>query len=162
MSCNVESVVCEPKLLKSALEDESRVVNIVVDNQAEGVVFATDSVELHCQERGVCKTFETEKYYIGDIILHGSLYTPHYTIYSGDIRIPIRQDIQDSINYIDVTLYDGCPWYSESGNKILQSIQFGEPNVEEDWREATEDQKEAFEKSNKVIEYADNDEVIPQ
>ncbi len=29
-------------------------------------------------------------------------------------------------------LYDGCPWYSDQGTKILKSIQFGDTTVE-DW-----------------------------
>lgn len=137
MSCNIETVVNEHTPMKQSMQDKTRRVNIIVDNQAMGVIFESDSIVLHYQDRAICKSFDTEEYYIKEVMLHGNLYTPHYTIYSGDIRIPIRQGIQDPINNIDVVLYDGCPWYSPNGNKVLQSIQFGNPSVE-DWEEDNE------------------------
>ena len=137
MSCNIETVVNEHTPMKQSMQDKTRRVNIVVDNQAKGVIFESDSIVLHYQDRKICKSFDTESYYIKDIVMNGSISTQHYTIYSGDIRIPILQYIPDSINYIDVVLYDGCPWYSLDGNKVLQSIQFGNPSVE-DWEEDNE------------------------
>lgn len=134
MSCNIETVVNEHTPMKQSMQDKTRRVNIIVDNQAKGVIFESDSIVLHFQDREICKSFDTEAYYIKDIVMNGSISTQHYTIYSGDIRIPILQYIPDSINYIDVVLYDGCPWYSLDGNKVLQSIQFDNPNVE-DWEE---------------------------
>ena len=86
---------------------------------------------------GLCKTFETEEFYIDDIVLNGNIRTECYSIYSGEMWIPIRQGIYDSINNIEVMLYDGCPWYSADGNRVLQSIQFDNPSVE-DWEEDTE------------------------
>ena len=137
VSCNKEDVILEPTPMSVTLTPQTHKVNIVVDNQAKGVIFESDSIVLHYQDREICQSFDTEAYYIKDIVMNGSIYTQHYTIYSGDIRIPIRQYIPDSINYIDVVLYDGCPWYSLDGNKILQSIQFGNPSVE-DWEEDNE------------------------
>lgn len=133
-SCNKEDVILEPTPTRMAIMPELHKVNIIVDNQARGVIFESDSIVLHYQDRAICKSFDTEEYYIKDIVMNGSISTQHYTIYSGDIRIPIRQGIQDPINNIDVVLYDGCPWYSDSGYKVLQSIQFGDPSVE-DWIE---------------------------
>ena len=137
MSCNIETVVNEHTPMKQSVQDKTHRVNIVVDNQAKGVIFESDSIVLHYQDRAICKSFDTEEYYIGEVMLHGNIYTPCYTIYSGDIRIPIRQGIQNPINNIDVVLYDGCPWYSLDGNKVLQSIQFGNPSVE-NWEEDNE------------------------
>lgn len=137
VSCNKEAIILEPTSMSVTLTPQTHKVNIIVDNQAKGVIFESDSIVLHYQDRAICKSFDTEEYYIGEVMLHGNLYTPYYTIYSGDIRIPIRQGIQDPINNIDVVLYDGCPWYSPDGNKILQSIQFGNPSVE-DWEEDNE------------------------
>lgn len=134
VSCNKEDVILEPTPMSVTLTPQTHKVNIVVDNQAKGVIFESDSIVLHYQDRAICKSFDTEEYYIKEVMLHGNLYTPYYTIYSGDIRIPIRQGIQDTLNNIDVVLYDGCPWYSPNGNKVLQSIQFDNPNVE-DWEE---------------------------
>lgn len=134
ISCNKEDVILEPTPTRMSIMPELHKVNIVVDNQAKGVIFESDSIVLHYQDRAICKSFDTEAYYIKEVMLHGNLYTPYYTIYSGDIRIPIRQGIQDTLNNIDVVLYDGCPWYSPNGNKVLQSIQFDNPNVE-DWEE---------------------------
>lgn len=134
ISCNKEDVILEPTPMSVTLTPQTHKVNIVVDNQAKGVIFESDSIVLHYQDRETCKSFDTEAYYIKEVMLHGNLYTPYYTIYSGDIRIPILQYIPDSINYIDVVLYDGCPWYSLDGNKVLQSIQFSNPDVEE-WEE---------------------------
>lgn len=133
-SCNKEDVILEPTPTRMAILPELHKVNIIVDNQAMGVIFESDSIVLHYQDRAICKSFDTEEYYIKDIVMNGSISTQHYTIYSGDIRIPIRQGIQDTISNIDVVLYDGCPWYSPNGNKVLQSIQFDNPNVE-DWEE---------------------------
>jgi hypothetical protein len=137
ISCNKEDVILEPTPTRMAIMPELHKVNIIVYNQAKGVIFESDSIVLHYQDRGICKSFDTEAYYIKDIVMNGSISTQHYTIYSGDIRIPILQYIPDSINYIDVVLYDGCPWYSLNGNKVLQSIQFGNPSVE-DWEEDNE------------------------
>lgn len=137
VSCNKEDVILEPTPMSVTLTPQTHKVNIVVDNQAKGVIFESDSIVLHYQDREICKSFDTEAYYIKDIVMNGSIYTQHYTIYSGDIRIPIRQGIQDPISNIDVVLYDGCPWYSPNGNKVLQSIQFGNPSVE-DWEEDNE------------------------
>lgn len=137
MSCNIETVVNEHTPMKQSMQDKTRRVNIIVDNQAEGVIFESDSIVLHYLDKGICKSFDTEEYYIKDVVLQGKLYTPTYTIYNGNIRIPIRQGIQDTINNIDVVLYDGCPWYSRNGNKVLQSIQFDNPSVE-DWEEDNE------------------------
>lgn len=137
VSCNKEDVILEPTPMSVTLTPQTHKVNIIVDNQARGVIFESDSIVLHYQDRAICKSFDTEEYYIGEVMLHGNLYTPYYTIYSGDIRIPIRQGIQDPINNIDVVLYDGCPWYSPNGNKVLQSIQFGNPSVD-DWEEDNE------------------------
>jgi hypothetical protein len=134
VSCNKEDVILEPTPTRMSIMPELHKVNIIVDNQAKGVIFESDSIVLHYQDRGICKSFDTEAYYIKDIVMNGSISTQHYTIYSGDIRIPIRQSIQDTINNIDVVLYDGCPWYSLDGNKVLQSIQFSNPDVEE-WEE---------------------------
>lgn len=134
MSCNIETVVNEHIPMKQSMQDKTRQVNIIVDNQAKGVIFKSDSIVLYYQEAGVCKTFITDASYIEDIVLNGELRTQHYPIYSGDILIPIRMSLLDSINHIELMLYDGCPWYSADGNKVLQSIQFGEPNVE-DWEE---------------------------
>ena len=134
ISCNKEDVILEPTPTRMAIMPELHKVNIIVDNQAKGVIFESDSIVLHYQDREICKSFDTEAYYIEDIVMNGSISTQHYTIYSGDIRIPILQYIPDSINYIDVVLYDGCPWYSLDGNKVLQSIQFSNPDVEE-WEE---------------------------
>lgn len=134
VSCNKEDVILEPTPMSVTLTPQTHKVNIIVDNQAKGVIFESDSIVLHYQDRAICKSFDTEEYYIKEVMLHGNLYTPYYTIYSGDIRIPIRQGIQDTLNNIDVVLYDGCPWYSPNGNKVLQSIQFDNPNVE-DWEE---------------------------
>jgi hypothetical protein len=137
ISCNKEDVILEPTPTRMSIMPELHKVNIIVDNQAKGVIFESDSIVLHYQDRAICKSFDTEAYYIKDIVMNGSISTQHYTIYSGDIRIPILQYIPDSINYIDVVLYDGCPWYSLNGNKVLQSIQFGNPSVE-DWEEDNE------------------------
>jgi hypothetical protein len=137
ISCNKEDVILEPTPTRMAIMPELHKVNIIVYNQAKGVIFESDSIVLHYQDRAICKAFDTEEYYIKEVMLHGNLYTPYYTIYSGDIRIPIRQGIQDTINNIDVVLYDGCPWYSLDGNKVLQSIQFDNPSVE-DWEEDNE------------------------
>ena len=137
ISCNKEDVILEPTPTRMAIMPELHRVNIIVDNQAKGVVFESDSIVLRYQEMGLCKTFETEAFYIDDIVLNGNIRTECYSIYSGDIRIPILQYIPDSINYIDVVLYDGCPWYSPDGNRVLQSIQFDNPNVEE-WEEDNE------------------------
>ena len=137
VSCNKEDVILEPTPMSVTLAPQTHKVNIIVDNQARGVIFESDSIVLHYQDRAICKSFDTEEYYIKDIVMNGSISTQHYTIYSGDIRIPIRQGIQDPINNIDVVLYDGCPWYSPNGNKVLQSIQFGNPSVE-DWEEDNE------------------------
>lgn len=134
ISCNKEEIILEPTPTSATLTPQTHKVNIIVDNQAKGVIFESDSIVLHYQDREICKSFDTEAYYIKDIVMNGSIYTQHYTIYSGDIRIPIRQSIQDTINNIDVVLYDGCPWYSPNGNKVLQSIQFSNPDVEE-WEE---------------------------
>ena len=134
MSCNIETVVNEHIPMKQSMQDKTRQVNIIVDNQAKGVIFESDSIVLHYQDRAICKSFDTEEYYLKDVVLQGKLYTPTYTIYNGNIRIPIRQGIQDTISNIDVVLYDGCPWYSLDGNKVLQSIQFSNPDVEE-WEE---------------------------
>ena len=134
VSCNKEDVILEPTPTRMSIMPELHKVNIIVDNQARGVIFESDSIVLHYQDRKICKSFDAEEYYLKDVVLHGKLYTPTYTIYNGDIRIPIRQGIQDTINNIDVVLYDGCPWYSPNGNKVLQSIQFGNPSVE-DWEE---------------------------
>ena len=134
VSCDKEDVILEPTPTRMAIMPELHKVNIIVDNQAKGVIFESDSIVLHYQDRKICKSFDTEEYYIKDIVMNGSIYTQHYTIYSGDIRIPIRQGIQDTISNIDVVLYDGCPWYSLDGNKVLQSIQFSNPDVEE-WEE---------------------------
>lgn len=134
VSCNKENVILEPTQTSVTLAPQTHKVNIIVDNQAKGVIFESDSIVLHYQDRAICKSFDTEEYYIKEVMLHGKLYTPTYTIYSGDIRIPIRQGIQDTLNNIDVVLYDGCPWYSPNGNKVLQSIQFDNPSVE-DWEE---------------------------
>lgn len=134
ISCNKEDVILEPTPTRMAIMPELHKVNIIVDNQAEGVIFESDSIVLHYQDRAICKSFDAEEYYLKDVVLHGKLYTPTYTIYNGDIRIPIRQGIQDTINNIDVELYDGCHWYSPNGNKVLQSIQFSNPDVEE-WEE---------------------------
>lgn len=137
ISCNIENTISEPTPTRMTFSPELHKVNIIVDNQAKGVIFESDSIVLHYQDRGICKSFDTEAYYIKDIVMNGSISTQHYTIYSGDIRIPILQYIPDSINYIDVVLYDGCPWYSADGNKVLQSIQFDNPSVE-DWEEDNE------------------------
>ena len=137
ISCNIENTISEPTPTRMAIMPELHKVNIIVDNQAKGVIFESDSIVLHYQDREICKSFDTEAYYIKDIVMNGSISTQHYTIYSGDIRIPILQYIPDSINYIDVVLYDGCPWYSADGNKVLQSIQFDNPSVE-DWEEDNE------------------------
>ena len=134
VSCNKEDVILEPTPTRMSIMPELHKVNIIVDNQAKGVIFESDSIVLHYQDREICQSFDTEEYYLKDVVLQGKLYTPTYTIYNGNIRIPIRQGIQDTINNIDVELYDGCPWYSDSGYKVLQSIQFGDPNVE-DWIE---------------------------
>lgn len=136
-SCNKESIILEPTPTSATLMPQTHKVNIIVDNQARCVIFESDSIVLHYQDRAICKSFDTEEYYIKEVMLHGNLYTPYYTIYSGDIRIPIKQHINDSINYIDVVLYDGCPWYSLDGNKVLQSIQFDNPSVD-DWEEDNE------------------------
>lgn len=132
ISCNSETVLYEytPEVLST--QPETHEVNIVVDNQAENVIFETNSVILYYRDIDICKTFNTYDYYLDSVILNGKIYTPHYTIYNGNIHIPIKKGIPDSINYIDVLLYDGCPWYSDSGNRILQSIQFVDPEVE-DW-----------------------------
>ena len=137
ISCNIENTISEPTPTRMAIMPELHKVNIIVDNQAKGIIFESDSIVLHYQDREICKSFDTEAYYIKDIVMNGSISTQHYTIYSGDIRIPILQYIPDSINYIDVVLYDGCPWYSLNGNKVLQSIQFDNPSVE-DWEEDNE------------------------
>ena len=134
ISCNKEDVILEPTPMSVTLTPQTHKVNIVVDNQAKGVIFESDSIVLHYLDKGICKSFDTEEYYLKDVVLQGKLYTPTYTIYNGNIRIPIRQGIQDTINNIYVELYDGCPWYSDSGYKVLQSIQFGDPSVE-DWIE---------------------------
>lgn len=134
VSCNNEVIISQPTPTRRYVTPSHRKVNIIVDNQTKGVIFETDSIVLHYQERKTCKSFDTEEYYLKDVVLQGKLYTPTYTIYNGDIRIPILQYIPDSINNIDVVLYDGCPWYSLDGNKVLQSIQFGNPDVEE-WEE---------------------------
>lgn len=134
MSCNIETVVNEHTPMKQSMQDKTHRVNIVVDNQAKGVIFESDSIVLHYQDMGLCKTFETDASYISDIVLNGNIRTEYYSIYSGDMWIPIRQGIRDSINNIQVMLYDGCPWYSADGNEILQSIQFGNPDVD-DWEE---------------------------
>ena len=133
-SCNKEDVILEPTPMNVTLAPQTHKVNIIVDNQAKGVIFESDSIVLHYLDKGICKSFDTEEYYLKDVVLQGKLYTPTYTIYNGNIRIPIRQGIQDTINNIYVELYDGCPWYSDSGYKVLQSIQFGDPSVE-DWIE---------------------------
>jgi hypothetical protein len=137
ISCNKEDVILEPTPMSVTLAPQIHKVNIIVDNQAKGVIFESDSIVLHYQDREICKSFDTEEYYLKDVVLQGKLYTPTYTIYNGNIRIPIRQGIQDTINNIDVVLYDGCPWYSPNGNKVLQSIQFDNPSVE-DWEEDNE------------------------
>lgn len=116
------------------MQDETHRVNIIVDNQARGVIFESDSTVLRYQDMGLCKTFETDASYISGIVLNGNIRTEYYSIYSGDMWIPIRQGIRDSINNIQVMLYDGCPWYSADGNKILQSIQFDNPSVD-GWEE---------------------------
>ena len=134
ISCNKEDVILEPTPMSVTITPQTHKVNIVVDNQAKGVIFESDSIVLHYQDMGLCKTFETDASYISDIVLNGNIRTEYYSIYSGDMWIPIRQGIRDSINNIQVMLYDGCPWYSADGNKILQSIQFDNPNME-DWEE---------------------------
>lgn len=139
VSCNYETTVNEYakyseylNTAKSEMSYNERKVNIIVTNDAKGVVFETDSLVLYYQDTDTCKTFTTQKYYIDSVVLNGRIFTPYYTIYSGDIHIPVRQGIPDSVNYIDIELYDGCPWYSDSGYKVLRSIQFGDPIVE-DW-----------------------------
>lgn len=134
-ACNLEAVVNESMPIKQSTTDAYHRVDVIVDNQAEGVVFETDSVVLHYQEVGICKTFVTDASYIESIVLNGELRTHHYPIYSGNILIPIHMSVRDSINHIELMLYDGCPWYSADGNKVLQSIQFDNPNVEE-WEES--------------------------
>ena len=133
VSCNYETTVYEYSTpTKAKVSYNDRKVNVIVTNDAKGIVFETDSIVLDYQDIDTCKTFTTQKYYIDSVVLNGRIFTPYYTIYNGDIHIPVRQGIPDSVNYIDVKLYDGCPWYSDSGYKVLQSIQFGDPSVE-DW-----------------------------
>lgn len=140
VSCNYETTINEyseysnySTTTKSEVSYNERKVNVIVTNDAKGVVFETDSIVLYYQDIDICKTFTTQKYYIDSITLNGRIFTQYYTIYSGDIHIPVIQEIPDSINYIDIELYDGCPWYSDSGYKVLQSIQFGDPIIE-DWK----------------------------
>lgn len=133
VSCNYETTVYEYSTpTKSEVSYNDRKVNVIVTNDAKGVVFETESLVLHYQDIDTCKTFITQDYYVDSVVLNGRIFTQYYTIYSGDIHIPVRQGIPDSVNYINVELYDGCPWYSDSGYKVLKSIQFGDPNVE-DW-----------------------------
>lgn len=134
VSCSYDVIIDEYSTRLSESND-THTVNIIVDNQVANVVFETDSITLYYQDKDICKTFNTKNYYIDSIVLNGRLYTPYYTIYNGGIHIPIKRKVINSINNIDIVLYDGCPWYSDSGYKILQSIQFGDPIVD-NWVES--------------------------
>lgn len=135
VSCNYDIIIDEYSDTRVSEPSCVHKVNIIVDNQAPNVTFETDSIVLQYKEEDICKTFNTKNYYIDSIVLNGRLYTPYYTIYNGGIHIPIKRRVINSINNIDIVLYDGCPWYSDSGYKILQSIQFGDPTVD-NWVES--------------------------
>ena len=85
VSCNKEDVILEPTQTSVTLAPQTHKVNIIVDNQARGVIFESDSIVLHYQDRAICKSFDTEEYYIKEVMLHANLYTSYYTIYNGDI-----------------------------------------------------------------------------
>ena len=129
VSCNNETIIDSTRLFTQL---ETYEVNIIVNNQSENIIFETDSLILYYKDKDICKTFNTKNYYLDSVVLKGKLYTSYYTLYDGNIHIPIEKCMYDSINYIDVILYDECPWYSDSGNKILRSIQFGDADVA-DW-----------------------------
>ena len=61
---------------------------------------------------------------ISKVILNGNVKTDSYTIYEGNIIIPINKTITKENNIIYLMLYNGCPWYTEDGYGILQSITF--------------------------------------
>lgn len=61
------------------------------------------------------------------VLLYGRVYYRMHTIYEGLIYIPISGSLQPGQNYLELNLYDGCPWYYQQNGcfyKLLQSIQF--------------------------------------
>lgn len=109
-------------------------VNIIVENKAVNTIFETDAKVINYGDYDTCKTFNTDLQYLDSIVLIGSISTKTYNIYNGNIHIPVGKRIIKDTNNINLKLYDGCPWYNDYGGKILQSIQFGNPEVE-DWEE---------------------------
>ena len=134
LACSLEETVVSlqepPQTFEKVIPTKQ--VNVFVDNQTPNVYFEKDSLVLYFGEQALIDHYYTQDHYIDSITINGKVATDYYTIYTGDIHIPIKRPLQDSITNLSLELYDGCPWYSDKGYRILQSISFGDPYVE-DW-----------------------------
>ena len=135
-----------------SVEDDEYSLNIGVKNEADGVSliifeYKFNEIEFIKSDLNIeyndsvllndIKLSSNDVSFNNLIILNGRLFCDTYDIYNGLIYIPLHDKISKYNNFINLSLYDGCNWYDEEGNKILQSIKFDV--TVDDWKDVNMD-----------------------
>ena len=132
----------------SKIDTINTILNLNIINDAKNVILNVNSLYIEGIEE-----LKTDTFYFNDtilyndslifkiklnpqylynrvyVILNGKIYTTNYLIYKGLIIIPIQPGyINEGDNFLDLVLYNNCPWYYYGDNnekyKILNAIEF--------------------------------------
>lgn len=151
-SCNKEILIdeCASESSRFATHEEEMIssyLTLIISNDANNVTLEIDSFEFDNIEvisyptfNSSCLSYEDEltvtdielipqhlKQDSSHILIYGRVYCPTYTIYDGVIYVPVKGTIKPGLNVLELSLYDGGPWFYYNGEnlvKLLQSIQF--------------------------------------
>lgn len=151
-SCDKEILIDECALESSMFathekEMISSYLTLIISNDANNLILEIDSLEFDNIEvisyptfSSLCLSYEDEltvtdielmpqhlKQDSSHILIYGRVYCPTYMIYDGVIYVPVKGTIKPGLNVLELSLYDGGPWFYYNGEnlvKLLQSIQF--------------------------------------
>lgn len=123
-SCVIDEVIetkqneINEELVSKSVENEKPILNFNIINKAENVILNINKYNLEYNDTILLKDVNLNEKK-DTLILNGELKNDSYSIYKGLMYIPLNQYYTNNI-----ILFDGCPWYSKNGYKLLQSIQF--------------------------------------
>lgn len=152
-SCNKEALIdeCVPESSRYATTYEEEIISsyltLNISNDANNVTLEIDSFDFENIEvisyptfSPSCLLYQDEltvtdielipqrlKQDSSHILIYGRVYCPNYVIYDGVIYVPVKGTIKPGVNVLNLSLYDGGPWFYYNGDnlvKLLRSIQF--------------------------------------
>lgn len=120
-SCLIDEIIetkQNKELVSKTVDDETPKLKFNIINKAENVILYVEEHIVEYNDTILLNDVKLNEKK-DTLILNGKIETKTYSIYEGLMYIPLNQYYTNNI-----ILFDGCPWYSKDGYKLLQSIQF--------------------------------------